>query len=59
MTMEVGTRETVCLPPENLNGWLFGVSSYKTIRLEQYESVLAFLEEWRDSTVSKQGGGLS
>lgn len=27
----------------------FGVSSYKTIRREQYESVLAFLEDWRTS----------
>ncbi len=25
----------------------FGVSSYKTIRLEQYEAVLVFLAEWR------------
>lgn len=30
----------------------FGVSSYKTIRVEQYESVLAFLEDWRKSTSS-------
>ena len=28
----------------------FGVSSYKTIRVEQYEAVLAFLEDWRKST---------
>lgn len=27
----------------------YGVSSYKTIRLEQYEAVLAFLEDWRKS----------
>lgn len=27
----------------------FGVSSYKTIRIEQYEAVLAFLEDWRKS----------
>lgn len=27
----------------------FGVSSYKNIRLEQYEHVLQFLEEWRQS----------
>lgn len=27
----------------------FGVSSYKNIRLEQYESVLRFLEDWRKS----------
>ena len=25
----------------------FGVSSYKTVRLEQYAAVLAFLEDWR------------
>lgn len=30
----------------------FGVSSYKLIRQEQYEAVLAFLEEWRTSAVS-------
>lgn len=28
----------------------YGVSSYKTIRLEQYEAVLTFLEDWRKST---------
>lgn len=28
----------------------FGVSSYKSIRLEQYEAVLAFLEDWRKAT---------
>jgi hypothetical protein len=27
----------------------YGVSSYKTIRLEQYEAVLTFLEDWRKS----------
>jgi ORF6C domain len=27
----------------------FGVSSYKNIRLEQYEKVLTFLEDWRKS----------
>jgi hypothetical protein len=27
----------------------FGVSGYKTIRIEQYEAVLAFLEDWRKS----------
>ncbi|NJO83461.1 MAG: hypothetical protein HC828_12015 [Blastochloris sp.] len=25
----------------------FGVSSYKVIRVEQYASLLAFLDEWR------------
>jgi hypothetical protein len=30
----------------------FGVTSYKTIRIEQYEAVLEFLEEWRTSTGS-------
>jgi hypothetical protein len=28
----------------------FGVSSYKLIRQEQYAAVLAFLEEWRQSS---------
>ena len=28
----------------------FGVSSYKTIRIEQYNAVLTFLEDWRKST---------
>ena len=28
----------------------FGVTSYKTIRIEQYEAVLEFLEDWRKST---------
>jgi hypothetical protein len=28
----------------------YGVSSYKTIRVEQYEAVLSFLEDWRKST---------
>ena len=27
----------------------YGVSSYKLIRREQYEAVIAFLEEWRTS----------
>ncbi|NJO82978.1 MAG: hypothetical protein HC828_09275 [Blastochloris sp.] len=31
----------------------FGVSSYKVIRVEQYASVLAFLDEWRRAA---QGG---
>ena len=30
----------------------FGVSSYKVIRIEQYESVLAFLDEWRQRAIS-------
>ena len=29
----------------------FGVSSYKLIRIEQYEAVLAFLDEWRQRAV--------
>jgi hypothetical protein len=29
----------------------FGVSSYKNIRIERYESVLAFLEDWRQSII--------
>ncbi len=28
----------------------FGVSSYKLIRQEQYAAVLAFLEQWRQSS---------
>jgi hypothetical protein len=28
----------------------FGVSSYKLIRREQYEAVLAFLDSWRQAT---------
>jgi hypothetical protein len=32
----------------------YGVSSYKAIRLEQYQPVLAFLEEWRQTAVSSQ-----
>lgn len=28
----------------------YGVSSYKTIRIEQYAAVLAFLEDWRKAT---------
>ena len=28
----------------------FGVSSYKAIRLAQYEAVLSFLEDWRKAT---------
>ena len=28
----------------------YGVASYKTIRVEQYAAVLAFLEDWRKST---------
>jgi P22_AR N-terminal domain/ORF6C domain len=34
----------------------FGVSSYKNIRLSQYEQVLRFLEDWR-TTVSEGGQG--
>lgn len=34
----------------------FGVSSYKNIRLSQYEQVLRFLEDWRTS-VSDSGQG--
>jgi hypothetical protein len=26
----------------------FGVASYKLVRMEQYEEVLGFLEEWRE-----------
>jgi hypothetical protein len=43
----------------------FGVSSYKNIRLEHYERVLQFLEDWRKSTEgtnpgeSPQGGAKS
>jgi hypothetical protein len=33
----------------------FGVSSYKAIRMEQYEAVLTFLEDWRQRS-SAQGG---
>ncbi|NJL06212.1 MAG: hypothetical protein HC911_15165 [Chloroflexaceae bacterium] len=33
----------------------FGVSSYKLIRIEQYDAVLAFLEQWR-TTVAGAGG---
>lgn len=32
----------------------FGVSSYKLIRIEQYETVLDFLDEWRERAVSDQ-----
>jgi hypothetical protein len=32
----------------------YGVSSYKTIRLEQYEAVLAFLEDWRKATGAEE-----
>jgi hypothetical protein len=28
----------------------YGVASYKTIRVEQYTAVLAFLEDWRKAT---------
>lgn len=31
----------------------FGVSSYKAIRLEQFEAVLSFLEEWRQKLISQ------
>jgi hypothetical protein len=31
----------------------FGVGGYKFIRIEQYEAVLAFLEEWRQSEINK------
>lgn len=31
----------------------YGVASYKTIRVEQYAAVLAFLEDWRKSTTGK------
>src|SRR5215207_3908335 len=31
----------------------YGVSSYKTIRIEQYEAVLAFPEDWRKATSSE------
>jgi ORF6C domain len=31
----------------------FGVSSYKNIRLDHYEKVLQFLEEWRQATREK------
>jgi hypothetical protein len=31
----------------------FGVTSYKTIRIEQYEAVLAFLADWRTPTGSE------
>lgn len=34
----------------------FGVSSYKFLRVEQCQSVLEFLEEWRAATVSQQAG---
>jgi hypothetical protein len=30
----------------------FGVSSYKTVTREQYESVMAFLEEWRQAVLA-------
>jgi hypothetical protein len=33
----------------------FGVSSYKTVRLEQYTAVLAFLEEWRSVATPRPG----
>jgi hypothetical protein len=35
----------------------FGVASYKTIHMEQYDAVLAFLESWRAAgTVESHGG---
>ncbi|NJL06339.1 MAG: hypothetical protein HC911_15820 [Chloroflexaceae bacterium] len=33
----------------------FGVSSYKLIRIEQYDAVLAFLEQWRGSVAGGAG----
>jgi hypothetical protein len=33
----------------------FGVSSYKNIRLDQYEQVLSFLANWRHSLSSEEG----
>jgi hypothetical protein len=32
----------------------FGVASYKLLRIEQYELVLDFLEEWRQTVVAEQ-----
>ncbi|NJL06741.1 MAG: hypothetical protein HC911_17930 [Chloroflexaceae bacterium] len=34
----------------------FGVSSYKLIRIEQYDAVLAFLEQWREAAMRGAGG---
>ncbi|NJL06338.1 MAG: hypothetical protein HC911_15815 [Chloroflexaceae bacterium] len=34
----------------------FGVSSYKLIRIEQYDAVLAFLEQWRGSVAGGASG---
>lgn len=34
----------------------FGVSSYKNIRLEHYERVLRFLEDWRNKVTQGTGG---
>ncbi|NJL06188.1 MAG: hypothetical protein HC911_15045 [Chloroflexaceae bacterium] len=33
----------------------FGVSSYKLIRIEQYDAVLAFLEQWREAAMRGAG----
>ena len=35
----------------------FKVSSYKRIRQEQYDAVLAFLDEWRTATTGEGSGG--
>ncbi|HEX6288122.1 MAG TPA: phage antirepressor N-terminal domain-containing protein [Herpetosiphonaceae bacterium] len=37
----------------------FGVSSYKLIHQEQYESVLAFLDDWRQSALTGRALGAS
>jgi hypothetical protein len=32
----------------------YGVAGYKSIRLDQYEAVLAFLEGWRKAAIDEQ-----